>query len=285
MDPQIAERVASILNWTPNAFARVVGGYTPAARYRVEAAAGKSAFVKIATNSETSSALRREAAAYQMVDVSFRPALIGFQDDETHPILVTEDLSGCFIAPPWHARTIESTLCLVERLHASQAALRPYRDIHGDMEAGWALVQRDPQPFLGLGIASHAWLSRALPELLAAEACCPTSGSASCHYDIRSDNLAFPEAGAKLIDWSEACLSNPRLDLGFWLPSLASEGGPVPEALLPDAPEIAAWVSGYFAARAGLPVIPHAPRVRQVQQRQLVTALAWAQRALRLPTL
>ncbi|MFW7266748.1 phosphotransferase [Gluconacetobacter sp. Hr-1-5] len=284
MDPQIAERVASILNWTPHALSRIVGGYTLAARYRVEAA-GKSAFVKIATNSETSSALRKEALAYQTVDVSFRPALIGFQDDETHPILVTEDLSGCFVTPPWNTKTIESALCLVERLHASPAALRPYRDIHGDTGAGWTLVQHDPQPFLRLGIASPAWLCRALPELLAAEACCVTSGSAACHYDIRSDNLAFPADGAKLVDWSEACLSNPRLDLGFWLPSLASEGGPVPEALLPDAPEIAAWVSGYFAARAGLPVIPHAPRVRLVQRRQLVTALAWAQRALRLPTL
>ncbi|MFS3134410.1 phosphotransferase [Gluconacetobacter sacchari] len=284
MDPEITERLVSILTWTPQTQSRIAGGYTPAARYRV-AAAGKSAFIKIATNRETSSALRRETAAYQAVGASFRPALIGFQDDGTHPMLVTENLSGSFVAPPWHAKTIDNVLCLVERLHASSATLRPYRDIHGDADTGWMLVQRDPRPFLGLGIASATWLSHALPALLAAEASCATSGSAPCHWDIRSDNLAFPTAGAKLVDWSEACLSNPRLDLGFWLPSLASEGGPAPDALLPGAPEIAAWVSGYFAARAGLPVIAHAPRVRQVQQRQLLTALAWAQRALRLPPL
>ncbi|MBB2204273.1 phosphotransferase [Gluconacetobacter takamatsuzukensis] len=282
MDPWIAERVASILDWTPQSLSRIAGGYTPAARYRVQAAR-KSAFVKIGTNGATASALRKEEAAYRAVGMAFRPTLIGFQDDETHPILVTEDLSGNFVAPPWDAKKIESVLRLVERLHASPAALRPYRDIHGDMDAGWVVVQRDPGPFLGLGIASQAWLCRALPALLAAEASCATSGNAPCHWDIRSDNLAFPADGAKLVDWSEACLSNPRLDLGFWLPSLADEGGPEPEVLLPGAPEVAAWVSGYFAARAGLPVIPHAPRVRQVQRRQLVTALAWAQRALRLP--
>jgi hypothetical protein len=31
--------------------------------------------------------------------------------------------------------------------------------------------------------------------------------------------------------------------------SLAYEGGPAPEKILPDVPEGAAWVSGYFAAR------------------------------------
>lgn len=85
------------------------------------------------------------------------------------------------------------------------------------------------------------------------------------------------------MDWNLACLSNGRLDLGFWLPSLAFEGGPEPEAILPDAPEVAAWVSGFFAARAGLPEIADAPRVRLVQRQQLTTALPWAARALGLP--
>jgi hypothetical protein len=44
-------------------------------------------------------------------------------------------------------------------------------------------------------------------------------------------------------------------------------------------------VSGYFAARAGLPTIPSAPRVRDIQRAQLGKALPWAVRALRLPPL
>jgi hypothetical protein len=63
---------------------------------------------------------------------------------------------------------------------------------------------------------------------------------------------------------------------------LAYEAGLQPESILPDAPEVAAWVSGFFAARAGLPAIPDAPQVRQVQRRQLQTALPWATRALDL---
>ena len=74
-------------------------------------------------------------------------------------------------------------------------------------------------------------------------------------------------------------LGNPELDLGFWLPSLTAEGGPRPEAMLPKSPEMAARVGGFFAARAGLPVLPYAPRVRTVQLQQLRTALPWAARA------
>jgi hypothetical protein len=88
---------------------------------------------------------------------------------------------------------------------------------------------------------------------------------------------------ALFVDWNLACIGNPTLDLGFWLPSLAYEGGPAPERILPDAPAIAARVSGYFAARAGLPDIEDAPRVRVVQRQQLATALPWVARALDLP--
>jgi hypothetical protein len=103
------------------------------------------------------------------------------------------------------------------------------------------------------------------------------------HLDVRSDNLFMTGRGAVLVDWNHACLSNPLLDVGFWLPSLRAEGGPIPDEILGDSPDVAAWVSGFFAARAGLPSLPQAPLVRQVQLQQLWPALAWAIRALDLP--
>jgi hypothetical protein len=80
-----------------------------------------------------------------------------------------------------------------------------------------------------------------------------------------------------------ACVGNARLDLAFWLPTLTSEGGPAPEAFLPDAPNEAALVSGFFAARAGRPEIRTAPRVRAGQLQLLRHALPWACRALGIP--
>ena len=62
-----------------------------------------------------------------------------------------------------------------------------------------------------------------------------------------------------------------------------AEGGPPPEAILPDAPALAAWVAGFFCAYAGEPPIPEAPHVRPLQLQQARTALPWAARALGLP--
>ena len=86
------------------------------------------------------------------------------------------------------------------------------------------------------------------------------------------------------MDWNLAVLAHPDLDIAFWLPSLHAEGGPAPEAILPAAGPLrsAAAGSGFFAERAGKPPIPSAPELRQVQRRQLRTALPWAARALGL---
>ena len=102
------------------------------------------------------------------------------------------------------------------------------------------------------------------------------------HGDLRSDNMCITERGAVFVDWNFARLSNPTLDLGFWLPSLAYEGGPAPERILANAPDVAAWVAGFFAARAGLPGVREMARVRLVQRQQLEMALPWAARALDL---
>ena len=88
-----------------------------------------------------------------------------------------------------------------------------------------------------------------------------------------------------LIDWCHAARGPAKLDIAFWLPSLQFECGPEPESILPDEPGYAALISGFFAARAGLAIIPSAPFVRRVQQEQLSTALPWAIRELQLPPL
>lgn len=151
---------------------------------------------------------------------------------------------------------------------------------------GWSDVAADPAAFLSLRLCSSGWLEDALPELIRAEGSFRLEGDSFVHVDVRSDNLCLRGDGAILIDWNQACVGNPEFDLAFWAPSLRSEGGPDPETLLgPGAGPAAAFVSGFFACRAGLPPIPRAPRVREVQTTQLRTALPWAVRALDLSPL
>ncbi len=108
------------------------------------------------------------------------------------------------------------------------------------------------------------------------------------HMDIRSDNLIFAEDRVLLIDWPVLSYGPQLLDIAFFLPSLAGQGGPPCAQGLkryeqaagvdfaPDDVAIAAAVvAGFFAARAGLPEIAALPRLRWVQKLQLFPALDW----------
>jgi hypothetical protein len=211
------------------------------------------------------------------------PQLVAWEDHASAPILVLEDLSAAQWPPPWDERRVALVLAQIHAMHQTPVALASYAQVHGVCGANWQAVAADPEPFLSLGLADARWLAKALSHLIRQEAQCSTTGESLTHWDLRSDNICVTEHCALFVDWNHACVSNPKLDLGFWLPSLAYEGGPEPERILPDAPEIAARVSGFFAARAGLPSISDAPRVRFVQRQQLATALPWVVRALDLP--
>jgi hypothetical protein len=213
----------------------------------------------------------------------FMPKLIGWDDDGSKPILIIEDLSAHHWPPPWSERQIELVLRQIDTMHHPVANLETFEQLYGPPILGWQSVTADPTAFLALGVAGERWLNAALPSLLSYEAQCRTEGDSLAHLDLRSDNMCVTESQAIFVDWNLACLANARLDLGFWLPSLAYEAGLEPEMILPDAPEIAAWVSGFFAARAGLPEIADAPQVRRVQRQQLASALPWVIRALDLP--
>lgn len=167
-------------------------------------------------------------------------------------------------------------------MHSTSARLRTFGELHGNLGDGWQQVAQEPAPFLALQLAIAVWLERALPLLVQAGAQVRIDGNELIHLDVRSDNLCRTSRGVVLIDWNHACLGNGAVDTGFWLPSLEAEGGPPPEDTLPNRPEIAAYVSGFFAARAGLPPVRDAPSVRAVQLQQLKPALLWAARELAL---
>lgn len=212
------------------------------------------------------------------------PVFLG-ADVRDPPILVIEDLSDCFSAPPWTDARVAAVLALLEQLRSTApppelGSAERYRA----MWAGaWEEVAADPEPFLGLGLCSRRWLWEALPALSAAAKAAPLGGDVLVHIDIRSDNLAFVDGAAKLVDWNWAAAGHRNLDLACWLPSLHAESGPPPESLLPEGgAELAALLAGVWAARAGLPPPPTAPHVRAGQIAQLRVALPWAARELQL---
>ena len=265
----------------------VSGGYTPALRRRIRLQSGEWVFVKVARNDYTRRALERELSVLtelQGLGASFAPAFIASdRQDPDSPLLVLEDLGEALWPPPWSPSLIEEVMVTLDQLHSTRTQLAPYSEVQPESDRGWQQVAENPNPLLGLKLCSRPWLEASLPRLIDHEMALDPNGPWLTHFDLRSDNLCRTERGVVLIDWNFACAGNPLLDQGFWLPSLQAEGGPSPETLIGEQPEIAAFVSGFFAARAGLPPIPSAPHVRKIQRTQLRTALQWAIRALRLP--
>lgn len=210
------------------------------------------------------------------------PQMLGWVDG-ARPILVLEDLSADTWPPPWTAASVETVLSTLALVAATPppAWIVPVLQSGFDLQ-GWRSVERDPGSFLSLGLCTSAWLEAALPELVRVSDACELGGSELLHFDVRSDNICIRAGKALLVDWNHAAVGNSRLDICFWLPSLASEGGPLPEDVLPSAPGEAAIVSGFFAARAGQPPVPLAPQVRAVQLSQLKHALPWVCRQLSL---
>jgi hypothetical protein len=283
MEESLRRRVAGITGQEVVAWSRVERGYTPAGRWVVGLADGASVFVKVGTTPGAARGVRAEARCNAQLRGSFFPRMVALDDHPEPPLLVLEDLSGGHWPPPWEPGEPER---LLETLRAV-AATRPVPDGLPAPDraslAGWTEVARDPDPFLALGLCSAGWLQTALPALLEAQAAAVLAGDDLVHFDVRSDNVCFLPDRVVLVDWNCALRGNGALDLAFLAPSLRLEGGPLPEEILPGGAALAAVVSGFFAARAGQPVIPDAPRVRWIQLRQLRMALPWAARALGLP--
>jgi hypothetical protein len=262
----------------------VAGGYSPARRLLVALADGRTVFVKVATLPFTQEGLLVEGRLYDaLAGRPFAPARLAF-DAEVPAVLVLEDLSRAHWPPPWRPGDVAAAMRALDGVHGTPPpeGLRRLAD-DADLLSTWAAVAKDPAPFLSLGLAGERWLDRALPTLLEAQRTAPVGGDALCHQDVRSDNWAFADGRAVLVDWNWAAVGNPDLDAAFWCPSLEAEGGPrCADAFRGDA-RLAAVVSGWFAASAGLPPPPGGPRVRAVQRTQLTTALPWVCEALGLP--
>jgi hypothetical protein len=281
---ELLMRLEPLLGEGVTAAARLGGEQRPAACWSLTLRSGRRMFAKIAGTEFAAHAVRLEAAVYESLNGPFMPTFFGWEDHASQPLLLLEDLSAARWPPPWDEALIAEVRSTLDAVHHSAAKLRPFGEPQGFFAGeGWPEVAAKPEPFLSLRLVSAEWLERALPDLLRASAAVDTDGEDVVHFDVRSDNLCRAARGVVLVDWSWAGLGNGTLDTGFWLPSLESEGGPRPEVTLPDRPDIAAWVSGFFAARAGLEQIPDAPHVRVLQRAQLVPALGWAIRALGLP--
>jgi len=132
------------------------------------------------------------------------------------------------------------------------------------------------------------WSRGRLAELAGLEAtwAAHAAGSTLLHTDIRADNLLVTSDGVMLVDWPNACRGAAVVDLVFFAPSVAMQGGPGPAALLArsragrDASRealaaIVCALAGYFTERSLQPPPPGLPTVRRFQAAQGEVTRRW----------
>jgi len=282
-DESLQQRIAHVMGRQPVAWRRAEGGYTPAQRWIVTFEDGSSCFAKVAVNDWTADALRSEyTRVYSRIQARFLPELLGWNDHPVEPLLLIEDLSTAFWPPPWTMSQVEAVCSTLEAIRGTNLDNLPLLEDDPICRDWWCQVEEQPDLFLALSLVSNDWLSRSFPILKRASESAPFHGDDLVHFDVRSDNLCFDGDRVVLIDWNFAARGNRDVNIATWLPSLHAEGGPAPEAILPNHAELAAWMSGYWSWNAAH---PGPERLRQLQLSQLRSALPWAVRALGLPPL
>ncbi len=273
-----------------------VGGFSPGVAARLRLADRGRAFVKAVSpvpNAVAPSIYRREARIVAAIP-SFAPVpqLLFVLDDgpDGWVLLAFEDVEGRQPGLPWRDDELEIVLEAMAALATdlSPSPLRPplVRDAaeaFGDAEdLSWASLVAAPDRAL------DPWSARNLPRLAALEARAPEAarGDTLQHFDLRADNLLLTADGVRVVDWPHAHVGQPWIDLVWFAPSVAMQGGPPPAELVrryapardadPAALDaVIAGVAAFFTAGSLQPPSPGLPTLRAFQAAQAEVARSW----------
>ena len=273
------------------------GGFSPGVAARLELADGSRAFVKAVSptpNAVAPSIYRREGKIVAAIPVSAPvPRLLWMLDDDPDGwvVLAFEDVEGRQPAVPWRDEELDVVLEAMARLAAdlSPSPLRPplvgdAAEAFAGAEDGltWASLMATPNPAL------DPWSARHLADLASLErqAADAARGDTLLHFDLRADNLLLTADGVRVVDWPHAHVGQAFVDLVWFAPSVAMQGGPLPGELVrrygpardadPAALDaVIAVVAAYFTAGSLQPPSPGLPTLRAFQAAQAEVARAW----------
>ncbi len=275
-----------------------LGGFSPGVAARLRTSGGRRVFVKAAgpePNPDTPAAHRREAeiAAALPPDVP-APRLLWSYDEgeEGWIVLAFEDVDGRNPAEPWRPveldRVLDALAALAELLTPS-----PLPPTMVGSTSKWSVVNglhwrklAEERP-----ARLDGWSLRHLDRLAGLEAAAPeaVAGGTLLHLDVRADNLILTPDRAVLVDWPHARVGAPWVDVAFFAPSVAMQGGPLPEEFLSQYPParradaddvtaVVAAIAGFFVREGLQPAPPGLPTLRAFQAAQGEAARAWLAR-------
>jgi Phosphotransferase enzyme family len=269
----------------PNSWQHVVAGHTHAEKWLVELQDGRTAFVKAGTETGARAQIEREASVLEAVEASFMPGLHGAASEDDWSVVVLEDLTHDVWPPPYPDRG-EALLETVKQVAETPPPPGLQRRPEGrPLGTYWQRIADDPEPVLGHGLFSAAWLETAQPVLDAAESSAKLAGDDFLHDDVWAENVCYTPRGALLIDWASASIGDRRIDLAYALLSIRSSGIRPPPIDFPEETAYAALLAGanaYHAAQPPDDSIRHGSALRAGWLLDLEFALDWASELLQL---
>jgi hypothetical protein len=276
------------------------GGFSPGVAARLNLAGGGRAFVKAVDdlNPDSPDIHRSEARIAAALPAGTpAPRLLGSVDADGWVILLFEDVDGQLPAQPWRSDELARVLAAITDLAAAlspapieapSAAVRfrnlghGWRDLAVARAGGDELADVSPwarDRLAGLADIEESWEGAVV-------------GSSLAHADIRADNILLTPDRVVFVDWPWACLAQPWFDLIALLPSVALNGGPLPEQVLASHPladgadpgevtTAVAALAGMWIHLARQPDPPGIPTVRAFQRAHGAVALDWLAQRLR----
>jgi hypothetical protein len=262
LDPATAAAIERLVGAPPIAFEPRAGGYTRAITGRATLADGRAVFIKaVAPGCPPDDPLVEDLgherdvllAVARTPAAPFVPAVLAAADDPA-PLLVLEDLAAAAWPLPYPA-DLGPLVAALDALAAvpPPPSLTALVDEEGAAGSWWRIAA-DPGPFLALGLAEPAWLDRALPALVAAEARVRLPGERLVHGDLWFANLCFAARGPVIVDWGSAMRGNPVLDRATIAMDLVIVGRDPAVLGVPDLPSWIAFLAGHLAREATLPL-------------------------------
>jgi hypothetical protein len=268
------------------------GGFSPGLASVLVTADGRRLFAKAAgpiPNDIAPRIHRREISIAERLPASaFLPELRWSLDDPESGwvVLLFGEIQGSPPRLPWQSSELEQVLrgltTITESLTPSPLPLEIVGSVRdsGLLADYWTRLSDEPSRL-------DDWSRRNLERLVALENRAPSAvaGETLLHLDVRADNILLTPDSMAVVDWPHARQGAAWLDLVFFAPSVAMQGGPQPEDLLrlypgepPEAgrllPALAA-IAGFFTWGALQPPPPGLPFLRQFQAAQGLVARNW----------
>jgi len=275
---EVVAAVERVLGTPVDAWGYVAAGHTHALKWIVP-----GGFVKAGAEPNARSQVEQEAAVLASLGAApFAPRVRGFEQSGDYAVLVLEDLKEGRWPPPYPDRgeaLFEALRLVAGTPPAAFLPRQPPERPHGGY---WSRLAADPRALQAL--IPREWLEQALPLLDAAESEASLHGDRLVHGDLWEGNTCYTERGVVLVDWADALVGDPRVDLAYAIVSVrAARVKPAPVELT-DAPAYAALLAGANAwSVIHPPEVPGVGLLMTVHRRQLAAALAWAAELLELP--